>query len=195
MPARDIRTRRLLLRPFREDDADAFEAFASEPGYRRYLGPHHPTPGEFVANSLKVDWESALSWVVCLDDVPVGSIFLGIDPNERFAELACMLAPSVWRNHMASEAGEAVVAYAFETLHLEKVVARAAGGNRGAAPRARPRRIRAHEGDDPKRARRQHTGHESSAVQPHISLNASRHAAMAARASTTPFGAPVVPDV
>ena len=129
MPARDIRTRRLLLRPFREDDADAFEAFASEPGYRRYLGPHHPTPGEFVANSLKVDWESALSWVVCLDDVPVGSIFLGIDPNERFAELACMLAPSVWRNHMASEAGEAVVAYAFETLHLEKVVARAAGGN------------------------------------------------------------------
>src|SRR5438477_5098502 len=100
MLSREVRTRRLLLRPFRSEDAAAFEAFGREPGYRRYLGPHHPTPAEFVANSVNVDWEHALSWVICLDGVPIGSIFLGVDSNERFAELACMLEPSVWRNHI-----------------------------------------------------------------------------------------------
>jgi RimJ/RimL family protein N-acetyltransferase len=129
MSSRELRTQRLLLRPFRSDDADAFEAFASDPAYRRYLGPHHPTPAEFVANNLKIDWEREFSWVVCFEDEPVGSIFLGVDPNDRFAELACMLAASVWRNHIASEAGQAVIAYAFDTLQLEKVVARAAAGN------------------------------------------------------------------
>src|SRR2546423_4003715 len=121
MASRELRTRRLLLRPFRSDDADAFEAFASDRAYRRYLGTHHPTPTEFVANNLKIDWEREFSWVVCLDDVPSGSIFLGVDLNDRFAELACMLASSVWRNHIASEAGPAGRAHALDTPGPQKV--------------------------------------------------------------------------
>ncbi len=127
--SREIRTQRLLLRPFQPDDGPAFGAFADDPSYRRFLGRGHPSAQQFVANNLKVDWERELSWVVSFDGAPVGSIFLGVDQQDKLAELACLIAPGFWRNGIASEAGQAVTAYAFDLLGLEKIFARAAEGN------------------------------------------------------------------
>jgi RimJ/RimL family protein N-acetyltransferase len=125
----ELHTSRLLLRPFRPEDADAFRAFADDPGYRRYLGPNHPSAEQFVANNLSVDWERAPSWVVSLDGRVVGSIFLGVQQEDSLAELACLLAPDVWGQGIAIEAGRAVLAYAFGERALYKVFARADAGN------------------------------------------------------------------
>jgi len=126
----ELRTARLLLRPFRADDEAAFAAFVDDPRYRRHLGPSHPGGAAvFVAHNVAVDWEREPSWVICIDDAPVGSIFLGVQPDDALAELACLLAPSAWGKGIAIEAGRAVVDYAFAALGLYKVFARAAAPN------------------------------------------------------------------
>ena len=135
----ELQTKRLLLRPFRAEDAPAFEAFANGAGYRQFLGNNHPDAATLVSNNLAIDWERELSWVVCLDGEVVGSIFLGIQKEDGVAELACLLSPDVWGRGIAGEAGRAVVDYAFGELGLHKVFARAQGENaasRGAMEKA-----------------------------------------------------------
>jgi RimJ/RimL family protein N-acetyltransferase len=126
---RELRTERLLLRPFAYSDLPAFESFASDPAYRRYLGRGHPMPRAFVEHNASVDWEKEPSWVIVRDGAVVGSIFLGIDARDRLAEVACLLAPASWGQGIAGEAGRAVVDYAFERLDIEKIVARADATN------------------------------------------------------------------
>jgi len=125
----ELRTQRLLLRPFRPEDADAFVAFADDPAYRRFLAPGHPTAAQLVANNVTVDRERAPSWAVCLDGQVVGSIFLGIHSEDRLAELACLLSPALWGQGIVLEAGRAVLQYAFGELRIDKVFARADAAN------------------------------------------------------------------
>jgi RimJ/RimL family protein N-acetyltransferase len=125
----ELRTERLVLRPFRADDGDAFAACANDPAYRRYLGPNHPDAAQLVANNLSVDGKRELSWAVTLDGDVVGSIFLGVQAEDGIAELACLLAPTAWGQGIALEAGRAVVGHAFSELGLHKVFARADAGN------------------------------------------------------------------
>ena len=114
----ELRTERLVLRPFRSDDVAAFEAFARLDDYLRYLGPDHPAPEALVANNLGVDG----SWVIELDGRVVGSIFLG-------EELACLLDPAVHRKGLGVEATAAVIDDGFERLGFEAIVARADPAN------------------------------------------------------------------
>ena len=55
-----LRTERLVLRPFRNNDVDAFASFDRTEGYRRHLDANHPDPAEFVANNLETDG----AWVI-----------------------------------------------------------------------------------------------------------------------------------
>lgn len=125
----ELHTKRLLLRPFRPEDAAAFESFADSTSYRQFLGANHPDAAALVSNNLAIDWQRELSWVVCLDGEIVGSIFLGITNEDSLAELACLLSPAVWGRGIAGEAGRAVVEHAFGRLGLHKVFARAQGDN------------------------------------------------------------------
>jgi RimJ/RimL family protein N-acetyltransferase len=108
-----LRTQRLTLRPFRHDDVAAFEAFARDEAYRRYLHDH-PDPPELVANNVGIDG----AWVIELDGRVVGSIFLG-------DELACLLDPSVHGLGIATEAARAVIADGFERRGFAQITARA----------------------------------------------------------------------
>lgn len=112
-----LRTERLLLRPFRQDDLAAFEGFARTEGYRRYLGDH-PEPAEFVANNLGAEG----AWVIELEDRVVGSIFLD-------DELACLLDPAVHGLGVATEAATAVIRDGFERRGYDEIIARADPAN------------------------------------------------------------------
>lgn len=125
----ELRTARLLLRPFRAEDVAAFEAFTADDAYRRFLGADHPHAAEFVSHNLAIDWDRELAWVICLGDEVVGSIFLGVQPDDALAEMACLLAPASWGEGIALEAGRAVIAHAFGSLGIAKVWARAEAGN------------------------------------------------------------------
>ncbi len=113
-----LRTERLVLRPFREDDVDAFASFAACDDYRRYLAADHPQPAQFVANN--VDAEGA--WVVVLGDRVVGSVFL-------VEELACLLDPVVHRRGIAVEATKAVIQDGFDRRGHARIMARAHPAN------------------------------------------------------------------
>jgi RimJ/RimL family protein N-acetyltransferase len=112
-----LRTRRLLLRPFRSSDVEAIASFAHDEDYLRHLRDH-PAPPTFVANNLDVDG----AWVIELDDQVVGSIFL-ID------ELACLLDPAHHRKGIAPEAATAVIDDAFGRRGYDEIVARADSAN------------------------------------------------------------------
>jgi RimJ/RimL family protein N-acetyltransferase len=121
---RAIRTRRLLLRPFRSSDVDAVARYADDNDYRRYLSPHHPDADEFVARNVDVDWSVQRSWAITFEDEIVGSTFLGINAEDDAAELSCLVAPGFWRRGIALEASGATVEHAFLELDLAKVVGR-----------------------------------------------------------------------
>ena len=122
---RELRTERLLLRPFRPADGEAIARYADEEEYRRYLSPTHPAPEEFVAHNVAADWSVERPWVITLDDVIVGSVFLGINSEDDAAELACLVAPAFWGRQIAFEASNAAIEHAFVELDLSKVVGRA----------------------------------------------------------------------
>ena len=113
------------MRPFRPDDVEAIARYADDERYRRYLSPTHPAPEEFVAHNVGVDWRVERSWVITLDGVVAGSVFLGINSDDVAAELACLVAPEYWRKQIAFEACTAALEHAFAALGLSKVVARA----------------------------------------------------------------------
>jgi RimJ/RimL family protein N-acetyltransferase len=120
-----LRTERLLLRPFRPDDVVAISRYATDDDYRRYLSPTHRGPEELVAHNVGVDWSVERSWVITLDGVVTGSVFLGINSADVAAELACLVAPEFWRRQIGFEACTAAIEHAFVDLDLSKVVARA----------------------------------------------------------------------
>jgi RimJ/RimL family protein N-acetyltransferase len=122
--AREVRTERLVLRPFRSDDVEAIARYAGDEDYRRYLSPTHPGPAAFVAHNVGVDWSVQRSWVITLDDEIVGSLFLGINSEDDAAELTCLVGPRWWRMEIGAEACRAAVEHAFVELGLAKVVGR-----------------------------------------------------------------------
>jgi RimJ/RimL family protein N-acetyltransferase len=123
----ELRTERLVLRPFRPEDVEAIARYATDEDYRRYLSPTHPGPEDFVAHNVDVDWSVERSWVITLDGEIVGSVFVGINSEDDAAELACVVAPKFWRRQIGLEACRAAVEHSFVELELSKVVARADG--------------------------------------------------------------------
>jgi len=121
---RELRTERLVLRPYRPDDGKAIARYASDEDYRRYLSPTHPGPEEFVAHNVAADWSVERPWVITLESVIVGSAFLGINSEDDAAELACLVAPAFWKREIGFEASSAAIDHAFVELDLSKVVAR-----------------------------------------------------------------------
>jgi RimJ/RimL family protein N-acetyltransferase len=122
--ASELRTERLVLRPFRAGDADAIARYSDDEDYRRYLSPTHPGPEEFVAHNVAADWSVERPWVITFDGTIVGSVFLGINSEDDAAELACLVAPAFWEQQIAFEASCAAIEHAFVDLELSKVVAR-----------------------------------------------------------------------
>jgi ribosomal-protein-alanine N-acetyltransferase len=84
-----------------------------------------------VRNNLDAG-ELEPGWVITLatdDETIVGTIFLGVRPDERTAELACLLDPAHWRHGYALEAARAVIDHAFATYEVDRITAGADPGN------------------------------------------------------------------
>ena len=119
-----LQTERLVLRPFRPDDAEAISRYAADDNFRRYLSPHKPDAEEVVARNVGVDWSVQRSWVITLDDELVGLTFLGINSEDDAAELTCLVSRRYWGKGIGTEAAAAALEYAFVDLELAKVVGR-----------------------------------------------------------------------
>ena len=131
-----LRTERLLLRPFALEDVDDVYAYASDPEWARYLFLRVPEPyrrrdaEEFIASSLLAPWRTNPAFAIVLGTTVIGGINLRIDEAEEIAALGYAIAKPHWGNGLAPEAARAVIDWGFTQHGLSKVYATADLRNR-----------------------------------------------------------------
>ena len=78
----ELRTERLLLRPFKLDDVEDVFTYASDPEWARYLPVSQPYARqhaeEFVAQRVLASWDTNPVWALVLAGRVIGGIGLRI---------------------------------------------------------------------------------------------------------------------
>ena len=127
---REIRTKRLLLRPFRLSDVDDVYEYAQDPEWARYLPVPQPYllshAEEFVALQLAATWSDEPSWAIVLKGKVIGGLNLhDLNHKRRTAALGYAVARARWSQGFATEAVNAVMTAAFTNLNLKRISAMA----------------------------------------------------------------------
>jgi len=122
----ELRSERLLLRPFRISDVDDALAYRNDEEFARYL-PWVPQPftrrdaEEFVARNILEPWETYPTFAVVLGGRVIGSINLEVDAKNEIAMLGYAIGSDHWGKGLTPEAGRAVIGWGFETFNLAKI--------------------------------------------------------------------------
>ncbi len=126
-----LRTERLLLRPWRDEDLAPFAALNADPAVREHF-PSILSRGESDAAARRIRAEMERdgygSWAVELPgEAPfVGVVGLSVPGFEAAftpcVEIGWRLARDVWGRGLATEGARAALAFAFDVLGLEEVV-------------------------------------------------------------------------
>jgi RimJ/RimL family protein N-acetyltransferase len=135
--ASQLRTERLLLRQWRDEDLDVWAAMNADPEVREFF-PDLLTRERAAASleyfrgrlaergwgwwAVEVAATGEFIGMAGLDPVDEGLPFHGVEAGWRLVRTA-------WGKGYATEAARAVLAYGFETLRLPEIVAIAAAGN------------------------------------------------------------------
>ncbi len=133
----ELRTERLLLRPFQPEDVDDVLAYANDEEWSRYLFTAVPFPysrrdaEEFIAGRVLARWDRTPTFAIVLDGTVVGGINLGVDASNHVAEIGYSIARQHWSKGLVTEAARAVIDCGFQTFELAKLVARADERNVG----------------------------------------------------------------
>jgi len=128
-----LRTSRLLLRPWRDEDIAAFVGLSADPAVMEYL----PSAGEAWAARARAHWEEHGfgQWVV---ELPGAAPFIGVvglnmvgsgAPFAPAVEINWRLARAYWGHGYAVEAARAALDYGFEALGLPELVAQTVPAN------------------------------------------------------------------
>lgn len=118
----EIKTDRLLLRPARVQDIDAFHPILCDARAMAFWStPPHETLAEtreWVSAMMDIDPDEGEDFVVELDRNVIGKVGF-----YRFPEIGFVLHPSVWGKGYATEALRPVLARAFDEHRLPSVEA------------------------------------------------------------------------
>ena len=133
MPKTDIvlRTERLILRDGRDEDVEAFAALNADPEVGEFiLGPIARAKSDELAAIIRADIAKD-GWGLWAVEIVGGAPFIGftgitpIDFEASFApatEIGWRLARPAWGKGYATEAANAVLAHAFDTLGMDALV-------------------------------------------------------------------------
>jgi RimJ/RimL family protein N-acetyltransferase len=133
-----LETERLILRGFEPADLDDFAASYADPAVMRYLGRGLPRTREETLSRLtaaQFRWQQygLPLWAVVLKEGECWIGRCGFQPRDDAApqvvELAFSYARWSWGNGYATEAARACIAYAFDQMGWESIIARARPGN------------------------------------------------------------------
>jgi [ribosomal protein S5]-alanine N-acetyltransferase len=122
----EIRTSRLLLRPFSLSDVDDALAYRDDVEFARYL-PHIPQPftrrdaEDFVVRNIEEPWETLPTFAVVLSGHVIGTVNFEIDTKNGVAMLGYAISRSHWGKGIATEAVRAAIAWAFSELRLIQI--------------------------------------------------------------------------
>jgi ribosomal-protein-alanine N-acetyltransferase len=124
----ELRTARLVLRPFAAGDVDDALGYRDDEEFARYL-PHIPQPftrrdaEAFVALNMGEPWDRLPTFAVVLDRRVIGTVSFEIDAATRTAVLGYAIGRAWWGRGIAVEAGRAAIAWAVETFGLKRIQA------------------------------------------------------------------------
>jgi RimJ/RimL family protein N-acetyltransferase len=131
--ALSLRTSRLLLRPWRDEDIAAFAEMSADPIVMEYLLSlsHRGLSAEAWAARARAHWDEHGfgQWVV---ELPGAASFIGVvglgevayeAPFTPAVEVAWRLARPGWGRGYATEAARAALDYGFDKLGLSEIVA------------------------------------------------------------------------
>lgn len=134
----ELRTRRLLLRQWRESDHEPFAALNADPAVME----HFPGPLDRAQSDALLAREQVRiaerGWGLWAVEVVASGEFIGFvglaDQDLGFdwtpaVEIGWRLAERAWGHGFATEAAAATLAHAFETLELDEVVSFTASTN------------------------------------------------------------------
>jgi RimJ/RimL family protein N-acetyltransferase len=134
----DLRTQRLLLRQWRDEDLEPFAELNADPETMRYF-PAPPSREESDALAEHARRHIAEEgWGLWAVEVAGAADFIGFvglarpSFEEHFTpavEVGWRLARRHWRRGYATEAGRAALAYGFEELRLNEIVSFTSGLN------------------------------------------------------------------
>ena len=120
-----IKTERLVLRPARIEDADAYFEMRNDTEVGRYLLRPPPKSVDEALASLK-RMESIKAWVLTRpgEDKLLGTIGLPrFDAENRCTSISFELRRDEWGKGLMGEAAAAIVKHAFEDLKLHRIEA------------------------------------------------------------------------
>jgi RimJ/RimL family protein N-acetyltransferase len=127
-----LRTERVLLRPWRDEDVTAFAAMSADPAIMEFLRPFPDrAASEAWAARARAHWQDHGfgQWVV---EVPGVASFIGVVGLARISyeahftpavEIAWRLARAYWGRGYAGEAAQAALDYGLNRLGLAEIVA------------------------------------------------------------------------
>ncbi|MBN1291312.1 MAG: GNAT family N-acetyltransferase [Candidatus Latescibacteria bacterium] len=124
-----LNTARLILRPFKLDDAPSVQQLAGdrEIASNTLRIPHPYTDGlaeEWIGIHAEQFAEGkAVNYAIVLkcNNYLIGSIGLTIDREHERAELGYWLGKPFWGHGYCTEAGKAVIKYGFDGLNLNRI--------------------------------------------------------------------------
>lgn len=130
MQTPNLKTERLTLRPIALSDQQDIFQYASNPifGYRTPWRTHETLQDteRYIQQQLALEKDNAFIWGVTLADENrvIGTIQLtNYSAVHNRAKLSFILSEDYWAQGIMAEAGEAVVHFAFQQLHIHKIIA------------------------------------------------------------------------
>lgn len=126
----EIRTDRLLLRPFRRDDLPAYAAIRRKPGVMGFLpSPREPmdedTRSARAVETFITAWEDVGygPWAVFREGDLIGHAGLRWVREEGVTEVLYLFDPDAHGKGYATEAARTAIEYGFGTVGLSRIVA------------------------------------------------------------------------
>jgi RimJ/RimL family protein N-acetyltransferase len=123
-----IKTPRLLLRPFRSQDIDDIFRQGTHPqsnSFDRVVEQPftNENADDFVTNAVLSGRATHPHFAVVKENRVIGEVRLRVESQHETAEYSNFLGADYWGLGLAAEAGEAVIDWGFGELGLEKVYA------------------------------------------------------------------------
>lgn len=123
-----LRTERLILRPYRLDDFDAYAALNGSPEVMRYIAEAQDRPTAFRAFCAVVGhWHYRGHGIWAVEEIATGKLVGGAGlvrwEGRKDLEVGYILHPGAQGKGYASEASRAALRYAHEVLGARGVVA------------------------------------------------------------------------
>lgn len=130
-----METDRLILREWITEDAKNFFDLNNDPDVVKYTGdpPFESIEAtqEFIRNYDAFEKEGMGRWICVLKETGETIGWCGLRQKpEGFVDLGYRFHRKHWNKGFATEAGKACLAYGFNTLGLERIVAHAMVGNK-----------------------------------------------------------------